>query len=102
MTWLESFWEFENFYYYYYYTNFLFNVSLFLIYSLDDEQNRGYGYSFLHRISLIIYLWAMDFLHQPLKRRKNWYDVSVVSSKVFQHFTSIADGSSMLVRIHQV
>lgn len=40
MTWLESFWEFENFYYYYYYTNFLFNVSLFLIYSLDDEQRR--------------------------------------------------------------
>lgn len=39
MTWLESFWEFENFYYYYYYTNFLFNVSLFLIYSLDDEQS---------------------------------------------------------------
>lgn len=26
----------------------------------------------------------------------------VVSSKVFQRFTSIADGSSMLVRIHQV
>lgn len=32
---LESFWEFENFYYYYYYyTNFLFNMSLFLMESL--------------------------------------------------------------------
>lgn len=51
---------------------------------------------------LTVYLRVMDFLHHGRSNAVKIDTMLVVSSKVFQHFTSIADGSSMLVRIHRV